>query len=146
MGFLMGPINFIFSPSNALYYSHIHTGNMEGSKLVFDLCVQGMRASVEGLLRRHGADIDVNAYKNMSGWSSLHAGVLSGDESLVQLLLDHKADPSAVTHKGENALALSRARLGHVSLSMLMVLSPRRRSGVGREDEATPTTTAQQQG
>ncbi len=53
--------------------------------------------NIAGFLLQHGAEVNaVNEDKDQQGWTALHYAVLANQKAMVDLLLEHKANPNAM--------------------------------------------------
>ncbi len=73
------------------------------------LMIAAFRANLDAVkaLLARGAKV------NRPGWTALHYAAAIGDQAILQLLLDHKANPDATSPNGTTALMMA-ARGGHI--------------------------------
>uniref|UniRef100_A0A1B6EFF4 Uncharacterized protein n=1 Tax=Clastoptera arizonana TaxID=38151 RepID=A0A1B6EFF4_9HEMI len=62
---------------------------------------------IDGVITLLSNGIDPNARHKINGWTALHWAAKRGHKDIVEILLNHKADKSILTEKGESPLSLT---------------------------------------
>ena len=68
------------------------------------------------LLLEHGTPVNA---RQQAGWVPLHAAAQNGDRPMVELLLNHRADPKLVNDEGKTSAMVARAK-GHAEIAALL--------------------------
>ncbi|KAF4523418.1 hypothetical protein B566_EDAN007890, partial [Ephemera danica] len=95
------------------------------------LCAQEDRVNVASILVKNGAEVDAKTKLNMvrfllqhgvdvnsstsAGYTPLHQAAQQGHTLIINLLLENKAAPNAVTNQGQTALSIAQ-KLGYISV------------------------------
>lgn len=76
-------------------------------KLEEDLREAACDGDVDAVIEILSKGINVDARHLINGWTALHWAAKRGRKEVVEILLDHGADTSILTEKGESALSLA---------------------------------------
>jgi uncharacterized protein len=68
------------------------------------------------VLLEHGAPVDA---RQQGGWVPIHAAAQNGDRPMVELLLQHHADPRLVNDQGKSPACMAREK-GHPEIAALL--------------------------
>lgn len=68
------------------------------------------------LLLEHGAPVNA---RQQGGWVAIHSAAQNGDRAMVDLLLQHNADPRLANDEGKTPAAVAREK-GHADLAVLL--------------------------
>ena len=68
------------------------------------------------MLLAHGADVNARQH---GGWMPIHSAAQNGDEQMVELLLEHNADPTMANDQGLTPAAVARDK-GHEKIAALL--------------------------
>lgn len=99
-------------------YLRVRQSRYAASQALLTATERGDREHMQALLKR--ADVNV---RNVQGWTPLHIAAISGDITLVELLLRHGADIHAESYVG--ATALDHAMTSGQRQDMIQLLQAR---------------------
>ena len=68
------------------------------------------------LLLEHGAPVNA---RQQGGWVPIHAAAQNGDRPMIELLLQHHADPKLANHEGKTSAMVAREK-GHEEIAALL--------------------------
>ena len=68
------------------------------------------------LLLEHGAPVNA---RQQGGWAAIHAAAENGDRVMVDLLLQHRADPELANDEGKTAAEVARDK-GHLEIATFL--------------------------